>query len=765
MKFWITYKKHFLITLCMLVIAACIPFDAYYHRQFGADELNIRPEASHMTELLEESATAVVSREDGSYQGIVAETDSVTLQRGDYTLQVVALSGEEHNTFEVYSTGKLNPDNTQGGLLTSATLLKEQEVTEIKFSIEESFEDISFRAVYGGEGELNVSGFYLYSAERMYTDKFCLMGGIFLVSMLVLLGKMWGIRLDAQGRQALLLLGMGVILVSLPLTFDFVLDGNDLYYQFNRVLGIQEGLKSGQFPVKIHSTMLHGYGYGSSIFYPELFLYFPALLGCMGMSLVNCYKTLIVLIHVATAGVAYLSFSRILKSRNMGLTGALLYTLSVYRLIDIYTRAAIGEALAMVFFPLVMWGLNELFLGDKRKWYLAALGFTGVIQSHVLSTELVLFFGAIFGICYIGRLREKGRIFSLVLSAGFTILMNLGVILPVLQHAAYPFRVFSVDSTLSWWTVTLPKVFDIILANPAERTYAGVQNSGEMPCSLGFVMLVGLIVFVCCYCREQKKEMILKNSMFILLLGAFGIYLSSNLFPWDKIQEVPFLYRLVTSIQIPWRFLALSSALFSLVCAVGFHRICQGEESCRAVLLGAWILAFLCAGVYINRYCEEGVIRYTQENQYQREQSQVDVLYFINVDHANSYRIWNRGNTFVPADGISLTDCYRMENLTAGFTWENFQETMLEESTWVDVPFTYYPNYKAFLPDGTELETRVGEQGVLRVELPLKETGKIEIAYREPWYYLVGRLAALLGFLGMSVMAGYKKGRIGIKKL
>ena len=138
MKFWITYKKHFLITLCMLVIAACIPFDADYHRQFGADELKLRPEASHMPERLEESATAVVSREDGSYQGIVAETDSVTLQRGDYTLQVVALSGEEHNTFEVYSTGKLNPDNTQGGLLTSATLLKEQEVTEIKFSIDSS---------------------------------------------------------------------------------------------------------------------------------------------------------------------------------------------------------------------------------------------------------------------------------------------------------------------------------------------------------------------------------------------------------------------------------------------------------------------------------------------------------------------------------------------------------------------------------------------------------------------------------------------------
>lgn len=109
---------------------------------------------------------------------------------------------------------------------------------------------------------------------------------------------------------------------------------------------------------------------------------------------------------------------------------AFLYTLSIYRLIDLYTRAALGEGMAMIFLPLVMWGMYELFLGNEKKWYLAALGFTGVMQCHILSTELAVCFGGLFGLLYIGRLREKGRFRALLAAAGSTVLLNLGLMLP-----------------------------------------------------------------------------------------------------------------------------------------------------------------------------------------------------------------------------------------------------------------------------------------------------------------------------------------------
>ena len=743
-KFISAYKIHLIVTLLLLVIAAGIPFDSYFSRELPASELEIHPEAEDIVTFTEDEDPILRIEPGSGYTGIVAETAHVTLKKGSYRLQVVSLSNGEQNYVEIRSPRKLNEDNTEGKLLVKEPLKQNGDITEIYFDTEDSMEDISVRIVYGGGGDFNVSGFYLTSVRPMYTDIPCLMGAILLCSVLILIWKMRGGRLDKEGKTALLLLSAAVILGSLPLSYNFVLDGHDLYYQFNRILGIQEGLKNGQFPVKIHSTLLHGYGYGSPIFYPQLFLYFPALLGCLGVSLVNCYKVLLIGMNVATAFVAYRSFSGLTRSRKIGLVAALLYTLSVYRLIDLYTRAAVGEAMAMIFFPLVLWGMYELFLGNPKKWYLAALGFSGVLQSHVLSVELTVCFGSIFGLCCLGRLREKKRWKALLFAAGSTLLLNLGVIFTLLHHAVYPYRVFCIDITLSWWTVTLPKLFDFILANPTMSTWAMIQNSEEMPCSLGFVMLAGILAFLYVYLREEKKDGLLKGCFGALGLSLLGIYLSTDLFPWDKVQGLPVIHRLVTSLQLPWRFLSLSTVLLCLVCAVGFYRFCSEKEVRKLVCGSACVLAFLCAGIYINRYSEEAMPKYTKENQYQREQSQVDVLYFINVPHSNSYRIWHRANTFAAPEGIALSECKRAENLTAEFRYELPETGIKGEEAWVDVPFTYYPNYAAYAEDGTRLKTGIGDQGTVRVWIAEDTQGLVKVRYQEPWFYHAGRIISII---------------------
>lgn len=756
MKAWIEkikpFKGQLLLTLILLLAVGIYPFEDHYRRTFtAADTYLVGDAENYVTEIYgdeedETLRTALVVEEGQEFQGVLAETEPVTLQKGTYQVQVVALAGGPGSSLEVYANDWQNGDNTAGRTLESMELSTEGEMTTFTFAIEESMENVQFRLSYGGEGAFNFSNLLVTSTDPLYNDIPVLLCLISLVSLGIFIWRVTGHRLSSEDGRAVGILLAAVGLACLPLTFDYLLNGHDLYYQFNRILGIQEALKEGQFPVKIHSSLLHGYGYGSSIFYPELFLYFPAVLGLLGMSLINCYKLLLVGIHLATGLISYYSFCRISRSKRIGLLAAVFYVLSVYRLIDLYTRAALGEALAMTFFPLILVGMYELFYGEEKKWYLAVLGFTGVFQSHIISTELMLGVAVLFAVCSIWKLKEKGRLQRVLLAGGTTVLLNLGVLIPILDHMRYPFKVFRTTETVSDWTATLAKIFDFSLAGAAAYGVPGMNNSGVMPMGIGFVLSAGLLIFLLAFSYKKKREYIWRLGAGTAMLAVLCLYLSSNYFPWERLENLPLIGNMVSAIQFAWRFLAVASPLLSLVAAIGFAEAAEEAGMKKIMCGGGLLLAFLCASIYLNGYCEDSEKRYTMENMYQQNQSQVDLLYFIDMDHANPHRVWMRDNVCIPSEGVSVSASMR-EGLTAAFTYE--RETDVA-GAYVEVPLLYYPNYHAYLEDGTELLVEAGENSVVKVLLPEAETGSVQVAYEEPVLYHVGRGISAVTFFALA---------------
>ena len=172
----------------------------------------------------------------------------------------------------------------------------------------------------------------------------------------------------------------------MPLLWRGVFDGHDLLFHLNRVEGIASALRSGQFPARIHSSTLLGYGYAVSEFYPELFLYFPAALRNLGVSLCAGVRVFEACINLAAALSSYLCVRSLMNSRRAAVGASVLYTLCIYRLVNLYTRATLGESLAMIFFPVVLLGLYEVLRRNEKRWPLLALGMTGVCMSHLLST-------------------------------------------------------------------------------------------------------------------------------------------------------------------------------------------------------------------------------------------------------------------------------------------------------------------------------------------------------------------------------------------
>ena len=133
----------------------------------------------------------------------------------------------------------------------------------------------------------------------------------------------------------------------------------------------------------------------------------PALLYNLWLPLRTCYQVYLFAVTLATCLIAYFSFAKITASRRLGLLGALLYTLSAYRLTCVYTRAAVGEFTAMAFFPLVLLGLYGIYTSDRPRfgdWLPMALGMAAMVQSHLLSCELTALLLICFVFCACGRL-------------------------------------------------------------------------------------------------------------------------------------------------------------------------------------------------------------------------------------------------------------------------------------------------------------------------------------------------------------------------
>lgn len=95
-------------------------------------------------------------------------------------------------------------------------------------------------------------------------------------------------------------------------------------------------------------------------------MYFPALLRLLGASPVAAYHIFVFSINGMTAWIMYVCAKGMARSRYAGLLASVLYTLSTWRAVNLYHRAAVGEALAMLFFPLLLYGLYLLLAGDCR---------------------------------------------------------------------------------------------------------------------------------------------------------------------------------------------------------------------------------------------------------------------------------------------------------------------------------------------------------------------------------------------------------------
>ena len=439
---------------------------------------------------------------------------------------------------------------------------------------------------YLEQGELTLKSCEAVSLEPVYTDAWWA-----LVLALLLAAAFWAtLKKFRQGNQEPLVLLGASVLVSLPLLTEHLQRGHDLDFHLTRIDGIAQALLGGQFPVRLNPDFLYGGGYLSPVMYPELFLYIPGVLCALGASVLFAFKVFCALIHITTAFVGY-GAARQMLGREKALYFALFYLLNPYRLGDVYVRAAMGEALAMIFLPLVVVGLWQLFQQDYKKGsFTACLGITGVFQSHMITTLLVVVFGAGYALAVLigsrgGLLKQGKRILTLCGSAAATLALNLWFLVPFLYYSGWDLKIYQERLDVGSASVYLFQAFVDYYSTGFEH---GTTTTGEIVVSMGMAVLIGLALYLFCLAQkpgEEENPDLRTKALAAFWIGSIALFMASDLFPWQQIQQIPALDALASKLQFAWRCLIVSSVMYTLVLAVVFQQLKQKKSMAATVLV------------------------------------------------------------------------------------------------------------------------------------------------------------------------------------
>ena len=555
----------------------------------------------------------LVIGEGSEYSGAWASMGTYALNSGSYYIGAAYTAQTGTNRLVVTDDGKVIVDE----------LLSENEnYVEIPFTLDHDSQEIIIQYWYGGIGYFYANSLSLNTETGFYQDAayyavvFCMIClalagyALYQKRRVSLMPKEHAEK--AKRRSATAVILTAVALFSfLPYLHGGLPWGDDLCYHLIRIEGIKDGMRDGQFPVFIYPEGLKGYGYLNCM-YPYLFLYIPAFIRLFGVSIAASYKTLVLIFAFFTAFLTYYSVKSMYPSTKAAVTAAVLYTCCPYRYTNFYARGAVGEALAMTFLPLMIAGLYHVLTGRRKKWWMLALGMTGLLQTHILSVTFGGMLCVIGGMLFLSRIWKEKRFIEIGKAALMTVLLNLWFLAPFLHYYSKGELWTSTVkySTYSEWSIRLSGI-------------AGANTAGDyrsLSLGLSVLLCAGIAVFWF-LTRERQTRMVQperpqenggtlpeKNGTiskqmrgqeiaeervrflkFLTIAGFVCLFLLSGQFGAWEFMKLSVFDSLFSTIQFPWRLLGLSSAFFIIAGSIALFDCARLSRYARsaAVLLCA----------------------------------------------------------------------------------------------------------------------------------------------------------------------------------
>lgn len=727
---------------------------------------------------------AYVSEQEGAVRAHTLRKGALSLKAGEYDLGLSYSDADDATFLKVFSSDYTAADNTGGKVLLYQPLDPQQTYCKATFTLDQDVGSL-YVLVETRAPDFAVNYLHMASFARSCTDMFFYCA----LTLLCALVLFWlrnarfarvapgtlGQR-TVQPRRVVwccVLVGTAaVVVVSLPLLQSGLLHGHDLPYHLARIEGLASGLASGQFPVRVHGETLNGFCYPNSYFYPELLFYFPAALSLLGVHTITCYKAYLILVHLLTLVLSYLPFKRLLHSRRLALALAVVYLANPYRLICAYYRAAVGEFAAMTFLPLVLYGLYAILLGDQRDWPCLVAGASGLLQSHILTTELAALLCGVLLLLFIRQLftREK-RFYSLLAAGVYTVLLNAWFILPMLAMSisTHPAVYTRTQSPFGYTLYDIQHLFAVVslndigphmvgwvpllavacyllhrLALPTEdaapeavakqATASGVDAPAPTPATLEGVVPVS----------RAKNTLRFADTLAVVCVG--GAFATTAYFPWDRVAQIPLVGRLLDVIQFPYRLMSLvglcAAALAGYAVLLWLRK--REHQSVACAVMTALSLLFaslLCEVAFLNADAYPGKHYYNNNMNNSLCVGQYEYL----PSGATIEDIVDTAPTIQSGNASLAVSDWRRAGTNMSFSYQMKLDPAGDNT--IVLPLTYLPKYEVRV-DGQKVEVLRTDTARVAFAAPAAQ-GSVTVRYREPWIFRLCEVASLLSLAAL----------------
>ena len=508
-----------------------------------------------------------------------------------------------------------------------------------------------------------------------------------------------------------------VIVLSIIPLFDLLTPGlpvtHDGQDHVARIANFYASLSEGNIIPRWAANLNWGFGHPILMFLYPFSSYSASLVHFLGFSLVDSLKIVFGLGFIAS-GITMYIFVKEQFNEYSGVAAAALYLYAPYRFIDLYVRGAIGEHMAFIFPPLILYFILKFFREDtKQKEHLYLVGmsisFALLLLAHnaisLIFIPFIVIYSFLLAIEY-KKLRKMFYVFGAFL-LGFA--LSAFFMIPAFLEGKFTLR-----------DIVTKGEYKTRFVDPLALLYGpwNYGGSGTFSVQLGILNIISLIVLPITILK-LKKNILLKNILIITF-----IYFLLTIFV--MLPQSKFLYEIITTLQkfqFPWRFLSFSVFAMSIFGAAFVFTI-KSKTYQKIALLLIVILSM----VFTNSY-------WSAKEYHVRDESFYKNVYFGTTDTGESAPIWSvRFMEKTPKARIEAIEGKAIiQEIFRNSTKHSYNIEVLSETVRIKDNTLYFPSWKVYAngnelpiqfqdPSQRGLITFTLEKGIYDVDVKFEDT-------------------------------------------